>query len=904
MIKRMAQTVFAVWALGVAATAADVQVTWTPEHPTRDDRVVIRVKPITQPAWIHWGVNARGSNWQQPVEAYRPAGSRVDGVALQTALIPLGTDDVAEAVLGPFNTSTQAIGSVDFAILFEDNTWESRDGKDYHIPITQDRIRTRPAHPGPNDRITVEVRRSAPGGQLRWGVNARRGAWTRPAKGYWPAGSIPSDDGVALDSPLPPPDAQGISRIQLGPFDNGVQAVTSIHMAVHWDAVWDTDCGKNYEALISLDSGRPVSPLDFVAPENGDVVSREFGVLLNSRKPVQLWLDGTEMALLQKEPYRFTVPVSNLTFGLHRLSARQGEPGNYALAGTEFWYGPAFTVTNYPDDAPLGATESAPGLVTFALHAPEKHFISLIGDFNRWDPSADPLHYSTNGTWWLTRPLPPGEHRYQYLVDGTRRLADPYSTDVEWIDAKGRETYQPELAVSRLVVGGSPFPWTGEANYQRPAISNLIIYELSIPDTARGGYTGLIERLDYIRDLGVTAIEPMPWTEFAGAQSWGYNPAFHFAPESAYGTPDQLRLLIDEAHRRGLAVIMDMVLNHMDAQSALFQLYGDDYEASPYFYLFMGENWGFPDLDQESPAVKRYANDAIAHWSRAYHVDGFRYDATRWVGWEGYNDYGASWFAWCGRQVDPDSFQIAEHLPSDTNLVNLTEMDSGWSAEFRWRICEVITRGTFQSGDLVRLLFPLRTGFSNSLQNVIYTESHDEDRLFTALAERYPPEQAARRAVSALAITLTAPGLPMLYAGQEWGEATPKIVGPNPLHWEKRNDPNAKIIHQATRDLCRLRTRNPALKGDALQWVLNDEQNGLIVYRRQTGNREVLIAVNVGQTLAEFSLPLSAGIWRTVLTGGLRRLNVPVELTCTLPPGACTVLEKIPMDAAEPSAPH
>ncbi|MDD4735271.1 MAG: alpha-amylase family glycosyl hydrolase [Kiritimatiellae bacterium] len=872
------------------AWAADIS--WTPERPTLDDRITIRLTDVQQPAKLHWGVNAKGPAWKQPIFPYRPIASRPDGVAIQTPFRLPGRDGVAEIIIGPFNHPTQIVNTVDFAILFKDNTWESNEGKDYHIPITQARIETTPENPGPNDPITVQVRRSKPGGLLRWGVNIRRNAWTPPARIYWPPGSFPTPDGVAIDTPLPPPDKHGISTLMLGPFDHGAQVVTSLQMAAHWAGEWDTDGGRNYETRITLTPSNKTPAIEFVAPDNGDLFFSDFNALLNSADPLQLWMDGKPIASLTEEPFRHTVVVSNLTFGLHRLSASSGDTGHRALAAVDFWHAPFFRTSDYPEEAPLGATESTNGVVTFALHAPGKHFVSLIGDFNGWDPAADPMNYSTNGVWWLTRTLTPGSRRYQYLIDGTQRLADPFSVDVEWKDAKGIETYRPELAESVLEIGTKPFSWEKAASYQRPALSNLIIYECSIPDVSRGGFTGLIERLDYIRDLGVTAIEPLPWNEFTGAESWGYNPAFHFAPETAYGTPSELKTLICEAHQRGLAVIMDVVLNHMDGQSPLFQLYGDDYDASPWFYHFTGENWGFPDFDQKSPAFKRYVDEMVRYWSREYRVDGFRYDATRWVGWKGYNEYGASWFAWCGRQADPASFQIAEHLPSDPNLVNQTEMDSGWSAEFRWRICDMLKEGRFDTNEMQRLLQPERAGFSNIFQNVVYTESHDEERTFAEFSKVYSPEEATRRAIAALVLTLTAPGIPMLYAGQEWGEDTPKTVGPNPLHWERLNEPLSQTIYRATRGLCRLRTHNAALSGDQLELLQANGEEGVLVFRRTAGTQEVLVAVNAGRKPAEVELPLSPGAWRTVPGTGIRRIGDAVSLIHALPPGGSLVMEK------------
>jgi len=453
-----------------------------------------------------------------------------------------------------------------------------------------------------------------------------------------------------------------------------------------------------------------------------------------------------------------------------------------------------------------GARETAPGTILFSLHAPGKKSVSVIGAFNDWNPDAAPMTVGEDGTWQCEIMLDPGAYHYQYMIDGTQALADPYSRDVLWQDEEGNETWRPALCYSVLEVGATPFEWTAN-DYVRPPLDNLVVYEFHLEDFLGGarGFTGMIERLDYIRDLGFTAIGPLPFHEFTGAKSWGYNPSFHFAPETVYGTPDELKQLIDAAHQRGLAVIMDLVLNHMDRNSALHRLYGEDYDASPFFHKFEGDNWGFPDLDQTSPAMKRYAADVIRFWLTEYRIDGIRYDATRFTDWNGYNNWGASWFAYIGVQTDPASFHIAEHMPSDPALINETEMHTTWHDYFRWRLREMIERGHLDRSEFEKVMKPTLIGFTNSLQRMAYTESHDEERVMFELKQRgYASEERVDRCVLALALTLTAPGTAMIYAGQEFGEATRKVVGEihcNGVCWKLRRD-GASLMRPASWSIC------------------------------------------------------------------------------------------------------
>ena len=534
---------------------------------------------------------------------------------------------------------------------------------------------------------------------------------------------------------------------------------------------------------------------------------------------------------------------------------------------------PVWAQPPYPEIDPFdypawGATETGEGAVTFALHAPGKKSVAVIGDFNEWSPEAHPMKPDDHGTWSVTIELAPGTYRYQYLIDGKQKLADPYSRNVIWQEPDGKETWRPDLCVTVLEVGAEPFAWTA-TDYQRPPLDNLVVYEFHLEDFLGGakGFTGMIERLDYIKDLGFTAIGPMPFHEFPGSKSWGYNPAYHFAPETSYGTPHELKQLIDAAHQRGLAVIMDLVLNHMDHNSALYRLYGDDYDGSPFFHRYEGENWGFPDIDQPHPAVKRYAADVIRFWLTEYRIDGIRYDATRFTDWSGYNDWGASWYAYIGHKTDPTSIHIAEHMPSDPALINQTEMDTTWHDYFRWKLRDMIENGYLDRNEFENIMQPTRIGFTNGLQRMAYTESHDEERVMYYLKRNgFAGAERERRALLALALTLTAPGTVMIYSGQEFGEFTRKIVGENPLQWKLLEKNHGKALHDATRTLVTLRTTHPALRGTDIRFLHHQQPDGMTAFRRDAGEDAVIVCANFGRG-AETMEILFEGTWSNALTG-------------------------------------
>ena len=171
-----------------------------------------------------------------------------------------------------------------------------------------------------------------------------------------------------------------------------------------------------------------------------------------------------------------------------------------------------------------------------------------------------------------------------------------------------------------------------------------------------------------------------------------------------------------------------------------------------------GKPKGMPDADQASPHFKAYVQDVIAYWLKEYRVDGFRYDATQWVGWKGYNEWGAGWFAWCGKQVDSNSIHIAENLPCEIPMITETEMDSEWDGHFRWRIREIFKNQEIREPAKLRdVLMPLRQGYDSGFQRMVYTESHDEERYLTELLhEGFSEEEAIRRCLSAWTIACIA----------------------------------------------------------------------------------------------------------------------------------------------------
>ena len=216
-----------------------------------------------------------------------------------------------------------------------------------------------------------------------------------------------------------------------------------------------------------------------------------------------------------------------------------------------------------------GITRISDDSLAFVLFAPGKNSVHLVGDFNKWQISDEYKFHQDGDRFWIktggwdvTR-----EYVLQYVVDKQIYIADPYSGKV--IERNNNNS------IPAMVVSTKPdnYQWKIQ-DFTVPDTKNLVIYEILIRDfTTQGKINDVREKLPYLKELGVNAIELMPFNEFEGNDGWGYNPSFYFAPESSYGTANDYKLFIDDCHDNGMAVIMDMVLNHSYGQSPMVRMY-------------------------------------------------------------------------------------------------------------------------------------------------------------------------------------------------------------------------------------------------------------------------------------------------------------------------------------------
>jgi hypothetical protein len=398
---------------------------------------------------------------------------------------------------------------------------------------------------------------------------------------------------------------------------------------------------------------------------------------------------------------------------------------------------------NYPAD-----TSAA-----LVLWAPLKEFVFVLGDFNDWQPDNDYQMKKDGDYFWLEIPgLQKGkEYAFQYLIDGEIKVADPYTEKIldPWNDSYIEDETYPNLLeypedktegiVSVLQPGQEAYQWE-ISDFEIPDKNKMVIYELLIRDfTEEHTYKSVIEKLDYLEDMNINVLELMPVNEFEGNSSWGYNPSFYFAPDKYYGPKNELKKLIDECHKRGIAVVVDMVLNHSYGQSPFVQMYMDNWTitAENPWYNISSPNqtysWGY-DFNHEAEVVKELVDSVNSFWINEYKVDGFRFDFTKGFtntpgdGWA----YDAPRIAILKRMADEirkrkeNAIVILEHLS-----VNTEEKELANYGIFLWGnmhgYYREAAKGNTGGSNLSETIYSYRGWNEPNL--VSYPESHDEERI-------------------------------------------------------------------------------------------------------------------------------------------------------------------------------
>ncbi len=590
------------------------------------------------------------------------------------------------------------------------------------------------------------------------------------------------------------------------------------------------------------------------------------------------------------------------SIGSYTFTATASANGQVLSKSTTISYPGNSEAGTYPGGVPqMGAVKNADGTVTFCLAAPGKQSVILVPSWDNYSVLDKNImkYQDYNGQRYFfttVSGLSDNEwYPYYYIVDGLTKVGDPYARLVldnysdKWLDNSlwpdmPKYPYDDFDDTMLAVYHGSIDTNYKFSDFTIPDHRNLVIYEMLFRDftgtegaaNANGTIRDAIEKIPYLKALGVNAVELMPVMEFNGNNSWGYNTNFYMAPDKAYGSPNDLKDFIELCHVNGMAVILDIVFNQSDGLHPWYQMY--PISSNPFYNEKAPHDYSvLNDWKQENPILRQYWKDVITYWMTAYNVDGFRFDLVKGLGTSypsGTEAYNASRIAVMKdlhsaiTAVKPNGIHINENLAGSQE-----ENEMAADGQLNWAnvnnsSCQYVMGWASDSG-LGRFLSTSdsRTAFST----VAYAESHDEQRMgYKQIKYGYENDDqtisiktdAALRAkrLQQLAVQLLAtPGPKMIWQFGELGDCqTTKNVDekgnesgnntdPKKVLWNSLEDPNLKGIHDVYAAMANLRTHNEDLFINGTYWQsgvasANFNTNRVMIIKKD--QQQVLVVIN------------------------------------------------------------
>jgi maltooligosyltrehalose trehalohydrolase len=570
--------------------------------------------------------------------------------------------------------------------------------------------------------------------------------------------------------------------------------------------------------------------------------------------------------------------------------------------------------------------------------------VRVIHRDDRFDPAIQPQdsHLTwKNGhpldLWSATVPVQPivgthfgseGLYLYRYQLwftspGGQRQLVTRWFTD-----PFARQTDVGLLSAVMLLRNPAPFVWT-DAAYKTPELDDLIVYELQVEEF-NDTFDGVIDRLTYLQSLGVNCLELMPVTSVKLDFDWGYGPLHYFSPSAHIGGPDGLRRLVDACHAVNIAVILDVVYQHVDPTFA-YNLVYNDVNASPgtphVGSPMIGAHGPFgPQADFTLAFTQEYFAASNRNWLIEYHVDGFRYDEVTDL-YVSPMDTGYAKLAYdtfrfsfsIPRFVpDPNSFsriiQCAEALWRAPDVLRNTYTSGAWQNDLLNQ-AESIAAGATPTADFAHTLDPFFAGRYPATKTVVnaagnpvdmpvapfqYLNSHDHSHLIVFAGTTgndflSPGDRSRYWRMQALAIALyTSQGVPMLWEGEEFADdynlpdnGFARIDLRRDMHWEYFYDAFGGPLVSLYRRLGQLRRASRALRSreSFYYWQQSLQNSQLIAYHRHAPadasgpEQYAMVILNFGGTAATINLPFpKTGIWTEKLDAPFR----PAPLTITV----------------------
>lgn len=694
---------------------------------------------------------------------------------------------------------------------------------------------------------------------------------------------------------------------------------TILKIAILFRNATGTIVGRNADGsdmfIPIYDNSMPQCEITFPASDPGTpLLNTTLGQTINlagaanGSYALNVWVNGINIASANDDTITTTHTTTLLGVNTIILQANNGIQ-NTADTVT-FLVNPPINFSPLPNNTSLGINYINDSTVVLALYAPQKNFVYAIGSFNGYTPNSNYyMNLSPDSTtWWLTITglIPGQEYTFQYLVDGTIKVGDPYSEKIldpsndNFINAATYPNPTPYPSglttgiVSVFQTAQTPYTWTIN-NFVKPAKTDLVIYELLVRDfTAAHNYQTLIDTLHYLKAMGINAIELMPFNEFEGNESWGYNPSYMMAIDKYYGTKSKLKQFIDACHQEGIAVIQDIVFNHQCGQSPFAMLYfnnstGKPAPNNPWMNVDARHDFNVCyDINHEAAPVKYWVTKVLKHYIQEYKVDGFRFDLSK--GFTQKNTLGnvGAWGQYDTARIatlknyadsiwlyDPTNYVILEHFANNNEEEELSNYGCMlWgNGNYDFRAAHKANgTGNFNNA----ISYKSRTW--NNPHLIGYAESHDEERLMfeTLTTGSQNANYSTRDTATALnrmgmmaAFLYTVPGPKMLWMGTELGYDV-SINNPcrtcnKPYRWNYFFNLQRQLLFNIQKAILDLRISHPAFESN--NFVIN-AANPIKAVRITDPSMNVNVMGNCGIVAASTNPVFqNTGWWYDYLTG-------------------------------------
>jgi 1,4-alpha-glucan branching enzyme len=551
----------------------------------------------------------------------------------------------------------------------------------------------------------------------------------------------------------------------------------------------------------------------------------------------------------------------------------------------------------------LGANYWGGGVTCFMFYAPNVRKVMVEGTFSSWKPL--PMYLSTDKTFWwaILSNTQPGD-AYKFGVEKyANEWGGPYT---DWItDPAAKKNKHTGPYNESYIVDHAAFQWE-DGSWSKPGFEYYTIYQMHMRTfytNGEGSYWGwgtfytATNKLNYISDMGFTAVEPLPIFEFAGDQSWGYNYVLFYSPETSYcaseSSPDAFKVFVNECHKRGLAVVADLVFNHMGASDDVLGFIDpavDWNSPNTYFYMYKTD-WG-PRFNYANPVIAKFLTDSAVYLMQYYHIDGFRFDATYYIHWNDSGNDGGTFLYNMTRDIKTRAagmpcganvILMAENLPNDPWITGDGGFNFQWNADMAHELKKLFTSGPSA------ISIAGIAGNLNAASMLQYACSHDEaangkERMAADLHYVRGWENneynAQCQMVTALATVLMGKGVPMILMGDEtlegfyddpnWGPPynSRYFTDSKALSWNNdyynRTDGypvrvEAAWTAAAIKDLAWVRKNNDAIKYYDIN-VFHQNESGKVIAFTRGGN--ILVVINYNKlSYGGYSLWFPAGQW-------------------------------------------